>query len=112
MIRSDLVLRVAAQNPHLHDKDCEAIVSAILDRIADALVAGERVELRDFGAYTVTTRRARTGRNPKTGEPVLVDEKASIRFKPGKGICARMNAKSVHEKPASKEPASRLPRAF
>ena len=95
MIRSDLVLRVSAQNPHLHDKDCEAIVRAILNRIADALVAGDRVELRDFGAFAVTTHGAHTGRNPRTGASVDVNEKAAVRFKPGKGMRNRLKTSKV-----------------
>ena len=47
MIRSELVLRLAALNPHLYQKDCEAVVDAILGRIADALACGDRVEIRD-----------------------------------------------------------------
>ena len=111
MIRSDLVARIAAQNPHLYEKDCEAVVRAILNCIADAVVAGDRVEIRGFGAFSIKQREARQGRNPKTGEAVSVDTKASIHFKPGKEIRARMNAKSVHEEPASKVPASRRLRA-
>ena len=82
MIRSDLVLRISARNPHLHDKGCEAIVDAILNRIADALVAGERVELRDFGAFTVTTRRSRTGWNPKTGMRIPTNPAGNSDLKP------------------------------
>jgi integration host factor subunit beta len=50
MIRSNLALRVAALNPHLYDKDCVALVDAILGCISDALVAGDRVEIRGFGS--------------------------------------------------------------
>ncbi|RYF12197.1 MAG: integration host factor subunit beta, partial [Deltaproteobacteria bacterium] len=49
MIRSDLVLRLGAMNPHLYERECQAVVDAILGRIADALVAGDRVEIRGFG---------------------------------------------------------------
>ena len=59
MIRSELVERVATQNPHLYARDVEAVVSAILGRVAEALVAGDRVELRDFGSFTVKRREAR-----------------------------------------------------
>ena len=75
MIKSELVLKIAEQNPHLYQRDVENIVNAILDTIADALARGDRVELRGFGAFSVKKRDARTGRNPRTGETVSVEEK-------------------------------------
>lgn len=92
MIKSELILCVAAQNPHLYERDVEAVVNAILGRISDALVAGDRVELRGFGVLTVKPRNARTGRNPKTGEAVPVGDKLVPAFKAGKGMQARLNA--------------------
>ena len=65
MIKSELVLRIAEQNPHLYEKDAEAVVNTILGRISDALVAGDRVELRGFGAFTIRSRNARLGREPQ-----------------------------------------------
>ncbi|GJE43860.1 integration host factor subunit beta [Methylobacterium soli] len=95
MIRSELVLRLAALNPHLYEKDCEAVVTAILGRIEDALAAGDRVEIRGFGAFSVKDLRARQGRNPRTGESVAVKEKKALQFKPGKEIRQRlMNAET------------------
>ena len=92
MIKSELILRIAEQNPHLYERDVEAVVNAILGRISDALVAGDRVELRGFGAFTVKVREARTGRNPKTGEAVPVADKRVLTFKTGKGMQGRLNA--------------------
>ncbi|MER2267649.1 integration host factor subunit beta [Methylobacterium oxalidis] len=92
MVRSELVLRLAAQNPHLHEKECEAVVSAILGRIQEALAAGDRVEIRGFGAFSTKTMRARQGRNPKTGESVPVTEKKALNFKPGKEMRQRLNS--------------------
>ncbi|TXM66916.1 integration host factor subunit beta [Methylobacterium sp. WL12] len=91
MIRSDLVLRLAAQNPHLYEKDCEAVVDAILGRIADALVAGDRVEIRGFGSFSVKERQAREGRNPKTGAPVSVSAEGALVFKAGREMQRRLN---------------------
>jgi integration host factor subunit beta len=91
MIRSELVLRLAALNPHLYEKDCEAVVNAILDRIGDALAAGDRVEIRGFGAFSVTSTRARQGRNPRTGESVAVSEKKNVASKTGKEMRKRLN---------------------
>ncbi|MCJ2103901.1 HU family DNA-binding protein [Methylobacterium sp. E-041] len=91
MIRSNLVLRLVALNPHLYEKDCEAVVDAILDRIAGALVAGDRVEIRGFGSFTVKEQLARQGRNPRNGVPVAVPAKTVLAFKAGKEMRDRLN---------------------
>ena len=67
MIKSELVQRIASQNPHLYQRDVENIVNAILGEIVTALARGDRVELRGFGAFSVKNRPARAGRNPRTG---------------------------------------------
>lgn len=92
MIKSELVLKIAEQNPHLYQRDVEKIVNAILDTIADALARGDRVELRGFGAFSVKKRDARTGRNPRTGESVSISEKVVPVFKTGKEMRQRLNA--------------------
>jgi integration host factor subunit beta len=91
MIKSELVLKLAEQNPHLYQRDVENIVNAILDTIADALGRGDRVELRGFGAFAVKKRDARTGRNPRTGAAVSVSEKVVPVFKTGKEMRQRLN---------------------
>ena len=75
MIKSELVQKIAEQNPHLYQRDVENIVNSILEAITNALAEGDRVELRGFGAFSVKNRGARIGRNPKTGERVEVEEK-------------------------------------
>jgi integration host factor subunit beta len=95
MIRSELVTRIAEQNPHLYAREVEAVVAAILDRIAGALADGDLVELRGFGSFEVRRRDARNGRNPRTGKEVVVPARASIHFKPGKTIQARLNREKV-----------------
>ena len=100
MIRSELVARLAAQNQQLYEKDCEAVVNAILDKITDALAAGGRVEIRDFGAFSVKELRARQGRNPRTGESVAVRGKKAVQFRPGKEIRQRlMNTETPDARP-------------
>jgi len=94
MIKSELVLRIAEQNPHLYQRDVENIVNAILDTIVDALARGDRVELRGFGAFSVKKRDARIGRNPRTGETVPVAEKVIPVFKTGKEMRLRLNGGS------------------
>ena len=91
MIKSELVLQIAAQNPHLYQRDVENVVNAILDTIADALARGDRVELRGFGTFAVKRRDARAGRNPRTGETVAVGEKSIPVFKTGKDMRKRLN---------------------
>jgi integration host factor subunit beta len=91
MTRSELIAELAAANPHLTGRDVELIVATVFDEITGALARGERVELRGFGAFTVKRRNARTGRNPRTGEAVPVDEKAVPFFKAGKELRERVN---------------------
>ena len=91
MIKSELVTRIAAENPHLYQRDVENVVNAILDTISDALARGDRVELRGFGAFSIKKRDARNGRNPRTGETVAVDEKLIPVFKTGKDMRKRLN---------------------
>jgi integration host factor subunit beta len=89
--RSELIAELAAANPHLRGNDVELIVGTVFDEISAALTRGERVELRGFGAFTVKRREARTGRNPRTGEAVPVEEKAVPFFKAGKELRERVN---------------------
>lgn len=91
MIKSELVARIAGQNPHLYQRDIENVVGAVLDTIGDALARGDRVELRGFGAFSVKRRDARNGRNPRTGESVSVCEKVIPVFKTGKEMRKRLN---------------------
>ena len=91
MIKSELVARLTQANPHLYQRDVERIVSTIFDEISAALARGDRVELRGFGAFSVKNRPARTGRNPRTGEPVHVEEKSVPFFKTGKELRERLN---------------------
>ena len=93
MIRSELIQKIAEENPHLYQRDVERIVNVVFDRIAEALAEGRRVELRGFGAFSVKRRDGRTGRNPRTGEAVEVDEKHVPFFKTGKLLRDRLNGK-------------------
>ena len=78
MIKSELIAALAAENPHLTQRDVERVVSVILERVIAALESGGRVELRGFGAFSVRARSARGGRNPRTGQAVEVRAKHEI----------------------------------
>ena len=91
MIKFELILRIAARNPHLHEKDVVTVVNTVLGRISDALVAGDRVEIRGLGTFSVRSRDARAARNPKTGVRVWVPMTKTVAFRPAKGMQARIN---------------------
>ena len=93
MIRSELIQKIADENPHLYQRDVERIVNTIFEEITGAMARGERVELRGFGAFSVKKRDARVGRNPRTGEAVDVDEKHVPFFKTGKLLRDRLNGR-------------------
>ena len=95
MIKSELIRRIASQNPHLYQRDIEKIVDVILDEMLDALRRGDRVELRGFGAFSAKLRAAHTGRNPRTGVAVQVAKKAVPFFKTGKEMRARLNRETL-----------------
>jgi integration host factor subunit beta len=95
MIKSELVARLAERYPHLYHRDVERIVSTVLDEISGALAAGDRVELRGFGAFSVKVRPARQGRNPRTGAAVAVEEKRVPFFRTGKELRERLNSSSA-----------------
>jgi integration host factor subunit beta len=93
MIRSELIQKIADENPHLYQRDVEKIVNTIFDEITEAMARGHRVELRGFGAFSVKKRDGRTGRNPRTGAAVDVEEKHVPFFKTGKLLRDRLNGK-------------------
>jgi integration host factor subunit beta len=91
MTKSELIAKLAADNPRLYHREVERIVSTIFEEITAALSRGDRVELRGFGAFSVKARPSRVGRNPRTGESVSVDEKFIPYFKTGKQLRERLN---------------------
>jgi len=91
MTKSELIQQLAENNPHLYQRDVERMVTAVFDEIGTALARGDRVELRGFGAFSVKKRDARSGRNPRTGDSVEVEEKHIPFFKTGKQLRERLN---------------------
>ena len=94
MTKSELIQKLTERNPHLFLRDIEKIVDTVFNEISDALAKGNRVELRGFGAFSIKHRKARTGRNPRTGETVQVEAKRLPFFKTGKALREKLNEKT------------------
>lgn len=86
LTKSELIARLAEHYPQLVLKDAEYAVRTILEAMARALCMGQRIEIRGFGSFALSHRPSRVGRNPKSGEQVLVPEKRVPHFKPGKSL--------------------------
>jgi integration host factor subunit beta len=98
MTKSELILRLAKRHPRLYTSDVERVVNTIYGEITEALVRGDRVELRRFGAFFVRKRNGRTGRNPRTGEIVNVEARAHPFFKTSKALRERLNSGDFSKK--------------
>jgi len=92
MTKSELIARLAARYPQLVAKDADYAVKTILDAMAQSLSEGQRIEIRGFGSFSLSKRPPRIGRNPKSGEKVLVPEKRVPHFKAGKELRERVDA--------------------
>jgi len=92
MTKSDLVQKLSEKISTLTKKECEVIVDTVFQNMRDALHRGEKIEIRGFGSFTVRLRRAKEGRNPKTGEKVSIPEKRIPFFKVGKELRELVNS--------------------
>jgi integration host factor subunit beta len=90
MTKAELVDEVGREAA-LTRKHSEVIVDAVFSTIVDALQRGDKIELRGFGSFRVRRRKSRTGRNPKTGQGVVVPAKKVPYFKPGKELRELLN---------------------
>ena len=95
MTRSSLVARLSERFPHLMARDTELAIRLILDAIGDALAEGSRVEVRGFGSFALSYRPPRVGRNPKSGDQVVVPAKNVPHFKAGKELRERVDQLSL-----------------
>ena len=102
MTRSDLVARLAERFGQLTQRDTESAVKIVLDAMSDALARGHRIEIRGFGSFSINRRPPRVGRNPRSGEQVVVPEKLVPHFKPGKALREAVDA----HLPADAEPSN------
>ena len=87
MNKADLINALAAKN-EISKKDAEKAVNGVLDLIAEALKAGDKVQIMGFGAFEVKERAARTGKNPATGETIEIAASKAVVFKAGKALKA------------------------
>ena len=92
MVKSEFVLGLNEKLPDSHLDDVESAVNCLLKHMADALVGGERIEIRGFGSFDLRHRPSRIGRNPKSGESLSLPAKVRIHFKPGKEMRDRVDA--------------------
>ena len=92
MTRSELIELIASQQSQLSTKDVELAVKLMIEHMAETLSSGERIEIRGFGSFSLHYRKPRTGRNPKTGDPVDLDGKYVPHFKPGKELREQVDA--------------------
>ena len=92
MTRSDLVAQLAERFGQLTHRDTEFAVKTILDAMSSALAKGHRIEIRGFGSFSINRRPSRVGRNPRSGEQVVISEKLVPHFKPGKALREAVDA--------------------
>ncbi|MDX1348164.1 MAG: integration host factor subunit beta [Thiomicrorhabdus chilensis] len=91
MTKSELIELIARKQTQFSQKDVEIAVNKILDSMINTLSQGERIEIRGFGSFSLHHRKARIGRNPKTGETVKLSDKRVPHFKPGKSLRERVD---------------------
>ena len=109
MTRSDLVAQLAESFSQLAHRDTEFAVKTILDAMSDALARGHRIEIRGFGSFSINRRPPRVGRNPRSGEQVVIPEKLVPHFKPGKALREAVDAQVPVDESGLAGASDRLP---
>ncbi|HAU1336096.1 TPA: integration host factor subunit beta [Legionella pneumophila] len=92
MIKSELIEHIATRMTHLTEKQVADGINRILELMSEALIHGQRIEIRGFGSFSLHYRPPRNAHNPKTGEKVVTEAKYSPHFKPGKELRERVNS--------------------
>ncbi|MGM0541147.1 MAG: integration host factor subunit beta [Pseudomonadota bacterium] len=92
MTKSEIIELIARKQTQFSQKDVEIAVNQIVDSMIDTLSEGERIEIRGFGSFSLHYRKARVGRNPKTGATVELSDKRVPHFKPGKSLRERVDS--------------------
>jgi len=98
MVRSELLQKLCNIHPNIFRRDMEKILEIIFSEITEALRKGENIEIRGFGIFKTTTRKARIGRNPKNSESVQIPEKKTIKWKMSKTFFMRLNKNFTENK--------------
>jgi integration host factor subunit beta len=83
MIKSKLIEKLHQKQPYLNQRDVEQAVNCLVNKMSDGLSAGERIEVRGFGSFSLVERLPIIGRNPRSGDPVSLPKRHSVRFKAG-----------------------------
>lgn len=91
MTKSELIEKIVEVNGSMTRRESELVVNIVFDSMGEALKAGDKVEIRGFGSFTVRERGAREARNPKSGEVVRIPAKRTPFFKTGKELRERVN---------------------
>ena len=91
MNKSDLIEALSGKLSHLPGKDVELATKVLIDHMSATLATGSRIEIRGFGSFSLHYRPSRSGRNPKTGESVLLQSRYRPHFKPGKELRERVS---------------------
>ena len=90
MNKGDLINKIA-EDANLTKSQASEALNATLTAISESLKDGDKATLVGFGTFSISARAARTGRNPKTGEPVAIKAKNVVKFKPGKELTENVN---------------------
>ena len=98
MVRSELLQKMCNLHPNILRRDIEKILEIIFHEFVEALCRGENVEIRGFGIFKITVRKARTGRNPRNSTLVQIPEKKAIKWKMGKTFFDRLNKNFTENK--------------
>jgi len=107
--KSELIAILANRYPQLAVRDTDYAVKTVLEAMTQALAGGQRIEIRGFGSFSLSERSPRVGRNPKSGEKVLVPGKQVPHFKAGKELRERVDSAYDDEvKAAANEPSVAL----
>jgi integration host factor subunit beta len=93
LTRSELIRSLEERFPALRSETVDLAVRTLLEYMASCIVRGRRIEIRDFGAFSLRHYAARTRRKPKTGEAIEVDATSLVHFRPGKGLSNRVNGR-------------------
>lgn len=104
MLKSELIRRLAGSSPGYTLTASERAVSCVLDRITEAVVQGDRVELRGFGSFEARTMPARERHNPRDLSPVTVPASRKLAFR-----CSRKVTERINSAAGSKSDATTLP---